>query len=329
MTVHIRKINESFIHVSSDDRGIEQEISEYFTFAIEGAKFMPAYKSGQWDGKARLYSMTKKTLPYGLYNTLVKYLKEAEVEISDSFGGERNVLSYEEIEEYVLNLDLAARGEPIDPRDYQIEAIHNSLCDKHAIELSPTSSGKSLIIYSIIRWLIDKGTESILLLVPTVNLVEQLYSDFEDYSTINGWNVEEHVQKIYSGMSKEDTRIVKLSTWQSMIKMPKAVFESFDAVMVDECLHPSSNIMMGDGSTKHISDVVVGDIVSTLNETTNTIENKPVIKLHHNLSKDNQMFNIELDNGKSLMVTGNHKVNTSRGFIRVDELLEIDEIINI
>ena len=41
------------VHIEIDaDRGILQELSDYFTFSVPGYKFMPAYKNKIWDGKS-------------------------------------------------------------------------------------------------------------------------------------------------------------------------------------------------------------------------------------------------------------------------------------
>jgi len=75
--------------------------------------------------------------------------------------------------------------------------------------LSPTASGKSLMIYSVVRYYSDKG-KKILLVVPTTSLVEQMYKDFEDY----GWDAQSYCHKIYSGREKVTDAPVTITTWQ-------------------------------------------------------------------------------------------------------------------
>jgi intein/homing endonuclease len=104
----------------------------------------------------------------------------------------------------------------------------------------------------------------------------------------------------------------------------------FTAILVDECLHPETLITMHDNSQKPIKDIVVGDKVKTLNETTGCIEDKPVVKLHNNLSRGDQMFCITLENGKTLKITGNHKVKLKTGnWKKVEDLCIDDDIIEI
>ena len=58
-----------------------------------------------------------------------------------------------------------------------------------------------------------------LILVPTTSLVEQMYTDFEDY----GWSSGTYCQKIYQGHDRKVTKDVVISTWQSLYKMPNHI----------------------------------------------------------------------------------------------------------
>jgi superfamily II DNA or RNA helicase len=66
--------------------------------------------------------------------------------------------------------------------------------------------------------------------VPTTSLVSQLSSDFADY----GFDSDSRVHKIHAGQSKHSSLDVTISTWQSIYKMPKEYFRSFDVVIGDE-----------------------------------------------------------------------------------------------
>jgi hypothetical protein len=61
-------------------------------------------------------------------------------------------------------------------------------------------------------------------------LVEQLFSDFADYSNKNGWSVEDNVHKIYQGKDKHSNKNVLVSTWQSLYTQPAEYFHQFDFV---------------------------------------------------------------------------------------------------
>ena len=110
------------------------------------------------------------------------------------------------------------------------------------------------------------------------------------------------------------------------------LMESRDArvLIVDECLHPDTEITMFDGIIKKIIDVNIGDLVKTINEDTNLIEYKEVEYVYENLSKNQQMYELEMENGDVIKITGNHKVKLSSGvWKKVEDLTIEDEIINI
>ena len=139
----------------------------------------------------------------------------------------------DEVTAFVKSLNIASKGQPLEIRDYQIEAIHKAINDGRRLLLSPTGSGKSYIIYCLIRWHELRGRRQ-LILVPTTSLVEQMYSDFQDYSSINNWKTSEHCHRIYGGHEKSNEYDVIISTWQSIYKLPKQFFADFKAVYGDE-----------------------------------------------------------------------------------------------
>ncbi len=70
-------------------------------------------------------------------------------------------------------------------------------------------------------------------------------------------------------------------------------------------------------------------MVKTINDITGSLETNEVDFVHHNLSRDNQMYEIELED-TTIKITGNHKVKLVSGeYKRVDELTLTDEIISI
>ena len=232
-TIKVEKFDEAYIRLFSD-MGTEQELSEFFTFEVPGAKYMPLFKAKLWDGKIRLYNLQTKKL----YSGLIEYVKEfsslndCELEIADNISYDMNI-SIEQISEFAKSINPCSKGEPIEIRDYQIEAVHKALNNCKTILLSPTASGKSFIIYTMLRWFLNKDLKCIII-VPTTSLVEQLYSDFEDYSTANGWETSKNCQKLYSGLTKDFKSNILITTWQSTYKLPKDWCNQFDVVIADE-----------------------------------------------------------------------------------------------
>jgi superfamily II DNA or RNA helicase len=217
--------------IDSPDVGVLQEISDFFTFEQPGARFMPQYKAKLWDGKVRLFNLFTREL----YQGLVPYVKTFAEQNQYSFADERPALPepYLDVQQYMEDLNLQGHGQPITIRDYQIDAVKHAIYNHRTLLLSPTGSGKSLIIYCLVRYHLERNRR-ILILVPTTSLVEQLTADFADYSTANGWPTSANVHKIYAGADKDVGCPVTVSTWQSLYKMPKKFFEKYDVVIGDE-----------------------------------------------------------------------------------------------
>lgn len=238
MKLTVEKISEVHLRVYGDP-GCEQELESFFTYEVPGARFTPKFKARLWDGKIRLYSIIRKTLYVGLFNYLVAFCERNNYELNfhstDEYPKvyEPNDYSMQDTTDFIKALNMHARGEPIPARDYQIEAVNYALNANRTVLLSPTASGKSFMIYCVMRHHLEEGRKCILV-VPTTSLVEQMYSDFKDYSSNNGFEVEERCQKLYSGFTRTFSKDVLITTWQSIYKQPKEWFENFDVVIGDE-----------------------------------------------------------------------------------------------
>ena len=231
--ISIRKKDEVYLLVNAEP-SIAQELNDHFAFEVPGAKFHPLYKSRMWDGKVHLFSMFTKELYIGLIDYLRHFAEERDYTLDESdFITAGEDVSIEEIKAFCDSLELTSRDKQIQIRDYQIDAIHKAINEGRSLLLSPTGSGKSLIIYCIIRWHEAKNRKQ-LILVPTTSLVEQMYSDFQDYSQINGWKTSEHCYRIYGGTEKSNDYNVVISTWQSLYKLPKSFFSKFQTIYGDE-----------------------------------------------------------------------------------------------
>lgn len=228
--IKILKKNEVFLTIETEPY-ICQELSDRFTFDVPGAKFMPQYRSKYWDGKIRLFNLSKQELYVGLLDKLIAFAENHNYTyefVNNKFYGTpfeiNEEISYEGVVDYVKSISVH------EPRDYQLDGIHGALYHNRKLLISPTASGKSLMIYAITRYYTEKNL-STLIIVPTTSLVEQMYKDFEDY----GWDVEYYCHKIYSGREKYNiSQSVTITTWQSIYKEPIKWFDKFDVVIGDE-----------------------------------------------------------------------------------------------
>ncbi len=207
-----------------------KELAEYFTFEVPGAKFMPMYRNRVWDGKIRLFSPASGEIYVGLLDYVKNYCDKNNISYieEENVDDTRDVMG-SVVRGFVRSLKAKSKGKTLKIRDYQLEAVGHALSRNRALILSPTASGKSLIIYSLVRYYQMAG-ERTLILVPTTSLVEQMYTDFEDY----GWSPGTYCQKIYQGYTTKIEKDVVISTWQSIYKMPKKYFEQFGCVIGDE-----------------------------------------------------------------------------------------------
>lgn len=228
--VVIQKKNEVYLTVECEPH-IKYELSEYFTFEVPNAKFMPQYKKRLWDGTIKLFSPGDGKIYCGLYDYLTEWLDSRGYSYEDKDNNyyglpqeTNDLVSVNGVVDFVKSLHI-----PFKVRDYQYYAIYQALKYNRRLLLSPTASGKSLMIYSITRFFTNRG-DNVLIVVPTTSLVEQMCGDFDTY----GWSSDEYCHKIYAGKDKNTSKQVTVTTWQSIYKMPKSYFENFDCVIGDE-----------------------------------------------------------------------------------------------
>ena len=225
----ISKKNEVYLHVDAEIH-IYYELADQFTFDVPGASFSPAYKKKFWDGKIRLFSTQTGDIYVGLLDRIIQFCKDHgytyEFKDSKHYGTPFEVnegISKEGVKDYMTAISKYA------PREYQIEGVYDALRHNRKLLISPTASGKSLMIYSIVRYYVERG-ENTLIVVPTTSLVEQMYKDFADY----GWDVGSFCHKIYAGKERETDSQVIITTWQSIYKLPRNYFKRFSVVVGDE-----------------------------------------------------------------------------------------------
>ena len=218
-TIEVSKKDEVFLKIACA-ASVAQELCDYFTFIVPGHTFMPAFRMKIWDGKIRLFNIHNRLLYSGLLEYVFIFAEKRNYEVKPD-GDWWKPLKIEKNEEFLKNLKL-----PFEPRDYQLDGFHHALSYKKSLLVSPTASGKSLIIYLIVRALNVKT----LIIVPTTSLVSQLYSDFQEY----GWDSVKYCHQVYAGQDKVSDKQVIISTWQSIYKLNKKTFEPYRLVIGDE-----------------------------------------------------------------------------------------------
>jgi len=231
----ISKKDEVYAKITCE-KHLAQELSEFFTFFVPGYQFVPAYRNRIWDGKIRLLNLQSNIIYLGLLSYLEEFCvsRGYTFEYDDTRPDIEDEFSLYHAKKFADDLNLHSRGQKIEIREHQLDAFCQSMQKRRALLVSPTASGKSLIIYLLFRQLLDYQNLKGLIIVPTTSLVEQLYSDFTDYSSENGFIVSENVHRIYQGKDKDVDMPLTISTWQSLYKMPKEFFHQYDYIIGDE-----------------------------------------------------------------------------------------------
>ena len=222
--VNIERVNEVYIRVRTES-GIKMELSKHFEFEVPGAKFSPAYRNKIWDGRIRLFNAMTGMIYAGLLPHIVKFCatRDYECEVDAQ-------LKPDEAVQDTAGYDLAKEFDTIyEPRDYQNNAIVHALKNNRSLLLSPTASGKSLIIYLLSRFHAEQGRR-VLIVVPTISLVTQMANDFVEYNKNRYINI----HKIMGGVEKNIDAEYTITTWQSVFKEKKDWFSKFDMVVIDE-----------------------------------------------------------------------------------------------
>ena len=206
------------------EEAVARELDDCFKFLVPNHKYHPLFKKKLWDGYIHLFSFKKRTLYSGLLHYVKKFCKEQDYKLVLEGDFHDTNFSVFEAKEFIQTLNLP---EALTPRDYQIDAFIHCIRKHRALLLSPTSSGKSLIMYLVTRYL-DKPT---LIVVSNTTLIHQMVGDFATYGHTK------KIHKIYSGQEKDSGEKVTVTTWQSVFKQPAAWFQKFQVILTDEAHH--------------------------------------------------------------------------------------------
>ena len=224
MEILMEKESEVYLKLSCEP-GIRMELNQYFRFRPKNYQFMPMFRRRKWDGYVYLFNFDNGRIYYGLKKEVQRFVNDREYKLIDQTNDPLEIISNEKYYEFLTSFPCQYKL-----RDYQSNAVRHSINERRCVLLSPTASGKSLIIYYLIRYYYPKKS---LIIVPTLSLVSQMYTDFQSYADKN-FEVENLVHKIFGGQEKETTKPIVISTWQSLYELKKPFFTDFEVVIGDE-----------------------------------------------------------------------------------------------
>ncbi|MDP7366212.1 MAG: DEAD/DEAH box helicase family protein [Candidatus Pacebacteria bacterium] len=226
MILELDSSDEVYIQISCEPSA-RMELNHYFRFRPKNYQFMPMFRAKKWDGYVYLFNYDSGKIYSGLKQEIKRFAKDREYQIKDNTTDPYEPLTNQEYLNFLTSFPCEYKL-----RDYQSVAIRHAIDNKRCLLLSPTASGKSLIIYYLIRYYFPKKT---LIIVPTLSLVSQMYSDFDVYAkTDKSFNVVNSVHKIFGGQEKNTNKPIVISTWQSLYELNRPFFSDFKVVIGDE-----------------------------------------------------------------------------------------------
>jgi len=191
--------NNTGIIKSPDLLGI---IREKLSVADENARF--ALKHNKF-AQTRKYIITKSgRFPIGIFKLIKDVVDGLDIDVKFEYSADFKDCC---IPSYTIpDMELAELG--MTPHDYQLTSVNRMLKIGRGVILIGTGGGKTFIMSLLAKTLFKyKRVKKVLIIVPTLQLVEQTHSDFLEYgfdpSTISKWSGEH---------DKQDTDIVVVNT---------------------------------------------------------------------------------------------------------------------
>lgn len=217
-------INASRVQLETNDNGLCMDLHETYSFYVPGFQYSPKYKQKMWDGRIRLFTLNNRMLPTGLVPRVLRDFSNIEIspEVKSLFCTN---ISDEEVDSFISGFKFYSGRKEITPRDDQKMAIRLAIQNKRQVLVGPTSFGKSLCIFIECLWHIHNHRK-VVIIVPTIDLVEQFYNDITDYCTNQDGNLVSWYPSLYKISAKyskevpEGTNIV-ITTWQSVMSIIK------------------------------------------------------------------------------------------------------------
>lgn len=242
------RIEEEKLKIIDATRTEYFQLQLFLTRHVEGYQYQKPFKLGVWDGTVSFFNK-EKGIAFGLWYDIKKYCQnnqyDFKLENPDDFPINKDI-TLDEIQEFA-NTFFKDHKHPDDknlpmvPYDYQIKSVHQILKYQFCNIEVGTGGGKSFIygifLFYYLTYVNPKA--KVLLIVPRISLVKQFYNDLNFYNLgfykENKTPLNLRMHEVMSSKPREckNPNII-IGTYQSLEKEPKAFFEQFDVVTVDE-----------------------------------------------------------------------------------------------
>lgn len=236
--VVVTQPNDVFVRVAASPE-TKKDLASFFSFEDKGSSFIrmqarravargkasPAQRRlAAWDGRIHLFHAASGNLYRGLLGHLITYCAERRIPIRLT----DEVCAHELVFDEDIEAFLAAQNIPFELHKHQRDAFDVAVKNQRALVVSPTSSGKSLIIFLISRWLAAKKVRH-LVIVGRKGLALQLRDNFTEY----GGSPDE-TAILMAGKNRDTQATCVIATWQSIRNMSAEWFRQFGGVIGDE-----------------------------------------------------------------------------------------------
>lgn len=225
--IKVDKIDNIYVKLDAPTE-VLQLLYDRYAYRPQGYNQMPRYKDGEWDGYIRMIKWDGRFY-MGLVPSLIKFANENDIPVELSFPlSYSNDMTEERAVEYFKEI-ATGKDFKLTINDHQIFSFVECINNKRLVIESATGSGKSFSIYALTEYF--RQNHKILIIVPKIALVKQLYNDFKNYK---GSDPECH--QIHGGKSKDFEENVCISTWQSIVSLVgnKKWMSQFTCVICDE-----------------------------------------------------------------------------------------------
>jgi superfamily II DNA or RNA helicase len=253
--IYLSKLDEVFFEVQCNhDEAIS--LRDYLKCYSPGYRFDPRYKRHFWDGKISFFSLKDYKLPIGLYDKFIEWIKINNFQFESSLKQTSFNINDEFIKKFY---EIIFENTKIRPRYYQNEAFKAVLKNKRGIIESATGSGKTLFAYILIRYLLSLPNRRILIVVPNVQLVEQILTEFKDTVNGYGWDkYDDYVTIMYQDHMPDLDKPVLISTYQSLIKKDESFIARYNTLIIDECHGAKSKTIKDICIAAKFADIKIG-----------------------------------------------------------------------
>lgn len=230
--VHLRAVG---------DPSLLKWLSDKFALQMPDWKFSPAARYGNWKGWTHFIT-PDGLVPIPLLQRVVEAMDIAGYKWLADFRGSQFFDPMATMEAVKSFADTVLEGTEYRLRDYQLFSLWKMLQRKRGIIEVSVGGGKSIISYVFVRAMMHMGLR-VLMIVPTITLVNQLRADFLDY----GWvDVDQHA--VFIGGKNLMARgpmgcPLVVSTYQSCGKFGIEWFRAFGSLVMDEAHGAKSESM--------------------------------------------------------------------------------------